>query len=396
MPRRVCTVVSSIVGPRLQAYSVVRARIPLAANPTFDKVQQCTSAEARRARSDGMSAEQQQQALAWMRIAELKHARLAMLAAAGWPLSELVAGSFLKPITNGRAPSLFNGALFDFPFGFFVLLTFGGLAFLEVTTKDRVTNGDYGFDPLGLSQESATVDLTTLKAKLPEKVAEFRTGPTATIGNSLPDTLPNIGDLRALREQELTHGRSAMSIHAVARTRDERRDADQVLRSRPGVGSRDHRLRGAGGALGQPGRGADALVLWALICADRDRRDAVRGCVWVDRFVVVACFACLCQPNGSGRGERRAGGSRAHSGEVEFDLCLPLKSSRSRTPLAAAPPPSTHPRARLRRPVESPRTGTQWPMAPWSVGTRDLDCGAADRTALRCTALKTLRVKRCS
>lgn len=180
------------------------------ANPTFDKVQQCTSAEARRARSDGMSAEQQQQALAWMRIAELKHARLAMLAAAGWPLSELVAGSFLKPITNGRAPSLFNGALFDFPFGFFVLLTFGGLAFLEVTTKDRVTNGDYGFDPLGLSQESATVDLTTLKAKLPEKVAEFRTGPTATIGNSLPDTLPNIGDLRALREQELTHGRSAM------------------------------------------------------------------------------------------------------------------------------------------------------------------------------------------
>jgi len=91
---------------------------------------------------------------------------------------------------------------------------FGGLAFLEVTTevttKDSVTNGDYGFDPLGLSKESTTIDLTGLRDKLPEKVAEFRTGPTSTIGNSLPDTLPNIGDLKALREQELSHGRCAM------------------------------------------------------------------------------------------------------------------------------------------------------------------------------------------
>merc|ERR1711990_711282 len=51
--------------------------------------------------------------------------------------------------TNGRAPSLFNGHLFDhLPFLVFV---FGGLAALELTTKDTVKNGDYGFDPLGFA-----------------------------------------------------------------------------------------------------------------------------------------------------------------------------------------------------------------------------------------------------
>ena len=53
--------------------------------------------------------------VAWMREAELKHARLAMLAVAGWPLSELASGPLLQALgTNGRAPSLLNGALFGF------------------------------------------------------------------------------------------------------------------------------------------------------------------------------------------------------------------------------------------------------------------------------------------
>ena len=41
---------------------------------------------------------------------EIKHARLAMLAAAGWPLSEKLN---LNPdlLVNGRAPSLLNGGL---------------------------------------------------------------------------------------------------------------------------------------------------------------------------------------------------------------------------------------------------------------------------------------------
>jgi hypothetical protein len=59
--------------------------------------------------------------LYWMREAEMKHARLAMVAAAGWPISELLdkplsaALGLASPLdaTGGRAPSLLNGHLFD-------------------------------------------------------------------------------------------------------------------------------------------------------------------------------------------------------------------------------------------------------------------------------------------
>lgn len=48
--------------------------------------------------------------LAWYREAEVKHARLAMLAAFGWPISEIL--NFGKLLTkDGRAPSLLNGGL---------------------------------------------------------------------------------------------------------------------------------------------------------------------------------------------------------------------------------------------------------------------------------------------
>merc|ERR1719164_318814 len=50
--------------------------------------------------------------LAWYREAEVKHARLAMLAAFGWPVSELTNfGGLLRG--DGRAPSLLNGGLGD-------------------------------------------------------------------------------------------------------------------------------------------------------------------------------------------------------------------------------------------------------------------------------------------
>jgi hypothetical protein len=56
--------------------------------------------------------------LAWFREAEIRHARLAMLAAVGWPLSELFDGPLAsvfgtKPLLldDGRAPSLLNGGL---------------------------------------------------------------------------------------------------------------------------------------------------------------------------------------------------------------------------------------------------------------------------------------------
>merc|ERR1712203_1217818 len=60
-----------------------------------------------------MSPAERQQSLEWMRESELKHGRLAMLAAAGWPIAELYSRDWLL--------------------------------------RDELTGGDYGFDPMGLA-----------------------------------------------------------------------------------------------------------------------------------------------------------------------------------------------------------------------------------------------------
>ena len=76
------------------------------------------SAPARQKQMLTTTPDELQATMAWMREAELKHARLAMIAAAGWPLSELVAGPLGGLLsTNGRAPAVFNGHLFDLPNG---------------------------------------------------------------------------------------------------------------------------------------------------------------------------------------------------------------------------------------------------------------------------------------
>jgi len=124
--------------------------------------------------------EQQLASVEWMRDAEIKHARLAMLAVAGWPLSELVNGPLLQALgTNGRAPSLLNGALLDGPFVGVVSLALAAVAFLELNTAYYgAQGGDYGFDPLGCLEG---------------------TGP-----------LPKMGEPRELRSAELHNGRLAM------------------------------------------------------------------------------------------------------------------------------------------------------------------------------------------
>ena len=95
--------------------------------------------------------------LAWYREAEIKHARLAMLAAAGWPLSEKLN---LNPdlLVNGRAPSLLNGGLGNINTLYWVAAL--GLA-IYVESKsidsqldtgkrsDDYLPGMMGFDPLG-------------------------------------------------------------------------------------------------------------------------------------------------------------------------------------------------------------------------------------------------------
>ena len=107
--------------------------------------------------------------LYWMREAEIKHARLAMLAAVGWPISELwhkeIAGAFgLESIlqSGGRAPSLFNGGLSNvWASGMLVMSIViagylegkamnSGEIFWNSEKPENYVPGDIGFDPLNL------------------------------------------------------------------------------------------------------------------------------------------------------------------------------------------------------------------------------------------------------
>jgi len=130
-----------------------------------------------------------------MMEAEIRHARLAMLAVVGWPLSELNAPSWMLHGKTHLAPSVLNG--FD-PLNFIgFAAVFGALGYFEFQTAfRRVDNtpmgkihtedmanvwkygvpGDYNFDPLNLY-------------------------------SCLGDTADG---RKALREAEIAHGRAAM------------------------------------------------------------------------------------------------------------------------------------------------------------------------------------------
>lgn len=97
------------------------------------------------------------------REAEIKHARLAMLAAAGWPLSELfdkkIANMFgLTPVVDAsdRAPSILNGGLEKIS-PFYWVACVAAAAAVDVYGISRSKSndpsyfpGNLGFDPLGL------------------------------------------------------------------------------------------------------------------------------------------------------------------------------------------------------------------------------------------------------
>mmetsp|Transcript_18439 Transcript_18439/g.32537 ORF Transcript_18439/g.32537 Transcript_18439/m.32537 type:complete len:295 (-) Transcript_18439:81-965(-) len=130
-----------------------------------------------------------------MQEAELRHARLAMLAVVGWPLSELIAPKWMLQGEYGCAPSVLNG--FN-PVSFLAVVgIFGALGFFEYKTALRKVDdtklgkihaedmrdvwkwgvaGDYNFDPLNLYE---------------------------SIGS-------NAYARKGLREVEISHGRSAM------------------------------------------------------------------------------------------------------------------------------------------------------------------------------------------
>lgn len=121
-----------------------------------------------------LSPEEQLASVEWMRAAELKHARLAMLAAVGWPLAELI-NPWLGA-TGGRAPSVLNGGLFDGVIPFFLVISLMAGALMENKLEERLnqqwrltsekpTAGDFGFDPIGFYREEGAFRQKQLRAQ---------------------------------------------------------------------------------------------------------------------------------------------------------------------------------------------------------------------------------------
>jgi Chlorophyll A-B binding protein len=106
--------------------------------------------------------------LQWYRIAEIKHARLAMLAAVGWPVAELLDRKLaflfgLKPLLvfQDRVPSVLNGGLDRTPAAYWaaalgIAFAIESMGFLKEGSAAKngstYTPGDLGFDPLGLAK----------------------------------------------------------------------------------------------------------------------------------------------------------------------------------------------------------------------------------------------------
>ena len=100
------------------------------------------------------------------REAEIKHARLAMLAAAGWPMSELFNQKFASTVgapsivdATDRAPSVLNGGLGKISPVYWVVCLVAAAA-IEAYGFSQANKADYfpgnlGFDPLGLYPKDA-------------------------------------------------------------------------------------------------------------------------------------------------------------------------------------------------------------------------------------------------
>lgn len=129
-----------------------------------------------------------------MQESELRHARLAMLAVIGWPLSELLAPSWMLQ-ANGCAPSVLNGM--NLPSFVAIVAAFGAIGYFEVQTSLRRTDDT----ELGLLHRADMKDVTKYGV-----AGDYNFDPL-NLYSSIGD---NAFARKGLREVEISHGRSAM------------------------------------------------------------------------------------------------------------------------------------------------------------------------------------------
>lgn len=115
--------------------------------------------------------------LSFYREAEIRHCRLAMLAAANWPLAEVLN----KPLANvlglpaitestgGLAPSIPNGGLGQVSAAFWLLVIaigiFAEIGEINPLLPEARIAGDLGFDPLGLFAKMSSQEKRTMQDK---------------------------------------------------------------------------------------------------------------------------------------------------------------------------------------------------------------------------------------
>jgi len=133
-----------------------------------------------------------------MREAELKHGRLAMLAAVGWPLAELFDKQIATALglqsaltSTGSSPSLLNGGLDKIEPDYWVIVaSIAGLA--ELANKDtkeakgkQYIPGDCGFDPLGFMPK----DKVGMKEMQTKEIKHSRLAMMAILGYVVQEAL---------------------------------------------------------------------------------------------------------------------------------------------------------------------------------------------------------------
>jgi len=114
----------------------------------------------------------------YMREAEIKHCRLAMLAVLGWPLAELydqkIAAAAGLPVAltkSGAVPSILNGGLEKIDVAYWIaVVALAGIVELESATMQEQKGKDYIAGDCGLSswlpqEKQKAFDLQTKEIK---------------------------------------------------------------------------------------------------------------------------------------------------------------------------------------------------------------------------------------